>query len=337
MQLQSNLAVLLEFDLNRLLAVQSDVTLLISRRVRELLDRSKELGDEHSTINDKDEDKGDTSIGIVGGDRSNHQMDDGDDSDDFILTQLGEHTGEKIWTHENEDLVTLRAELPKADISSPLKESQSLPDSYNHMKNDSRELDVQVEEDELPSANNNSRKELSQVTKKLCVRFPDNKPVVPRTNFNINPYTGKPWILEDFKRNEDINSVKKRQQNMKAQKIYAEGFPPPEAGRQSLIDKEISKGVENNFYEFENLRDRSHSPPGFGRLDFPNTQERFDDKQKSQNIIFHKTKWRFRKATCNAVPLYEREFLFKNDKLNEIVDDGTFEWNDSELQIYTRK
>ncbi|CAR30796.1 ZYRO0E02442p [Zygosaccharomyces rouxii] len=337
MQLQSNLAVLLEFDLNRLLAVQSDVTLLISRRVRELLDRSKELVDEHSTINDKDEDKGDTSIGIVGGDRSNHQVDDGDDSDDFILTQLGEHTGEKIWTHENEDLVTLRAELPKADISSPLKESQSLPDSYNHMKNDSRELDVQVEEDELPSANNNSRKELSQVTKKLCVRFPDNKPVVPRTNFNINPYTGKPWILEDFKRNEDINSVKKRQQNMKAQKIYAEGFPPPEAGRQSLIDKEISKGVENNFYEFENLRDRSHSPPGFGRLDFPNTQERFDDKQKSQNIIFHKTKWRFRKATCNAVPPYEREFLFKNDKLNEIVDDGTFEWNDAELQIYTRK
>ncbi|GAV54365.1 hypothetical protein ZYGR_0AL00970 [Zygosaccharomyces rouxii] len=339
MQLQSNLTVLLEFDLNELLAVQSDVTLLISRRVRELLDRPKESSDEQPAINDKDEEKSDKSVEIIGDHCGNHQDDNDDDSEAFILTQLDQHAREKIWTHENEELVTLRAELPKADISSPLKESQSLPDSYDRVKIDAREIEDQLEEDELPSANNNdnNKRELSQVTKKLCVRFPDNRPTVPPTNFNINPVSGKPWILEDFKMNKDINSVKRRQQNIKLQRFNTEGFSPPEAGRPSLIDKELGSDAENDLYEFENLRDRSHSPPGFGRLDFPNTQERLDDKQKSQNIIFQKTKWRFRKATCNAIPPYEREFLFKNDKLNEIVDDGTFEWNDAELQIYMRK
>lgn len=337
MLLQSNLKILLEFDLNGLLAVQSDVTLLISKRVSELLEKSKNLCNEHTTIDNESEKESDKSVEIIGADHDTHQEDNDDDSEAFILTQLDQYTKEKICNHENENLVTLGVEYPKADISSPLKESQSLPDFYDHTKIDNKGIENQMLADELPSANNNSaNKELSQVAKKLCVRFPDNKRVVQPMNFNINPFTGKPWILEDFKMNENINSTKRRQQNIKLQKFNTDGFPPPEIGRRSLIDIELDKDVENSLYEFENLRDRSHSPPGFGRLDFPNTQERIDDKQKSQNIIFQKTKWRFRKATCNEIPPYEREYLFKNDKLNEIVDDGTFEWDEAKLQIYTR-
>lgn len=340
MQLQSNLNILLDFDLNELLAVQSDVTQLISRRVHELLKRSKSLCDEDSIRNHNDEEQSDKSIEIIEADHGDSQSDDDEDSEAFILTQLDQHTKEKTWNHENEELTTLRAELPKPDISSPLKESQSLPDSYDRMKIDVTDVEDQQEEKVLRLTNSNNNKDLSQVTKKLCVRFPENVPTVsdvPPTNFNVNPFSGKPWILEDFKMNKDINPVKRNHNNIRLQKTAIEDFTSSDIGRRSLIDKEMSYNIENNFHEFENLRDRSHSPPGFGRLDFPNTQERIDDKQKSQNMIFQKTKWRFLKATCNAIPPYEREFLFKNDKLNEIVDDGDFKWNELELQIYTRK
>lgn len=343
MQLQSNLAILLEFELDRLLAVQSDVTVLISKRVRELIDKTKEIHDNYSEMNNLDENGGRGSVEILGNGSDTQQVDEDEDSEDFILTQLDQHAKEKLWTHENEELVTLRAELPKADISSPLKESQSQPDSYDRIKVNSKKHNVDSEVDKLPPTNKTddenrtaNNKEGLNVVKRLCIRSPNVGSTFPRTNLNINPLTGKPWILEDFKRNEDINSVKKGQKNLRIQKFYAEGCPPPEIGRQSLIDKASFEVPEDNSCEFENLRDRSHSPPGFGRLDFPNTQERLDDKQKSQNIIFHKTKWRFRKATSHAIPPYEREFLFKNDRLNEIIDNGTFEWNDAELQIYMR-
>lgn len=84
------------------------------------------------------------------------------------------------------------------------------------------------------------------------------------------------------------------------------------------------------------MRNRSPSPPGYGRLDFPSTQERADDKSKAQSIIRDKTLYRFLEATNNRVPPMKREFLFKKRELNDVVDDGNFDWTEESLEIFSR-
>lgn len=174
-------------------------------------------------------------------------------------------------------------------------------------------------------------------------------------NFNSNPITGKPWIFEDFKVNEiELSRQRKAGKSKKLAKFYAKvGSPIKDNKRLVLKDRELDY-VENKATEcerssrnkfkndytdeesFDNLNLRSKSPPGFGRLNFPSTQERLDDKEECKKMLFNKTKERFLEATDNSIPICERNFYFKNCKLNDIVDDGNFEWNHDKLQIFTR-
>lgn len=72
-------------------------------------------------------------------------------------------------------------------------------------------------------------------------------------------------------------------------------------------------------------------------MDFPNTQENLEDRKKSQEIMFAKTKDRFYLATKSAVPLEKREYYFRNNELNEIINGGNFTWDEKGLQIFKRK
>lgn len=151
-----------------------------------------------------------------------------------------------------------------------------------------------------------------------------------KLDFNINPATLKPWILEDFKPNHDMISVKRGKKKL-AHFYNKVGKPSDnniELKSQELEMKEFDQ------FQFDNLRQRTDSPPGFGRLDFPTTQERADDKLQSQKIIFEKTKYRFLAAVNNRIPPQEREYLFKKDELNEAVDNAKFTWVEDLLKIY---
>ncbi|AQZ18651.1 SAE2 (YGL175C) [Zygosaccharomyces parabailii] len=332
MRLQSNLPALLDFDLSRLLAVQSDVTVLISKRVRELLHSNEDnsgLLAENQVKSSKNNENTETLDALT-------KSEEEEDSEAFILTQLDHATKEKLTSQETEEMMIIPTTLSKPDISSPLKESQNFSDSPERHATDSKK---HCEEDDAADRMEyNETKKLPKkklfASKKPCIR--PTKVTEPLINLNANPITGKPWILEDFKRNEKIDNMRKSRKNIKTQKFYKKGCPPANVRWNYLEDGSMGGNSEDLLYEFENLRERSHSPPGFGRLDFPSTQERYDDKRKSQNIIFHKTKWRFCKATCNIVSLEEREYLFKNDELNRVIDSGSFEWDDAKLQIYMR-
>ncbi|CDH16595.1 related to SAE2-Meiotic recombination protein [Zygosaccharomyces bailii ISA1307] len=332
MRLQSNLPVLLDFDLRRLLAVQSDVTVLISKRVRELL-HSNEDNSGSLAENQVNSSKTNENAKILD---ALARSEEEEDSEAFILTQLDYATKEKLTSQEHEEMMIIPTTLSKPDISSPLKDSQNFSDSSEcHATNSKKHCE---EDDAADRMEYNEAKELPKkilfASKKPCIR--PTKVTEPLINLNANPITGKPWILEDFKRNEKIDNMRKSRKNIKIQNFYKKGCPPANVKWNFLGDGSMAENSEDRLYEFENLRERSHSPPGFGRLDFPSTQERYDDKRKSQNIIFHKTKWRFCKAACNLVSLEEREYLFKNDELNRIVDSGLFEWDDAKLQIYMR-
>lgn len=162
---------------------------------------------------------------------------------------------------------------------------------------------------------------------------------IPSIDFNINPLSEKPWILEDFLPNEDKTSV--RRGRLKLEKFYEQvGKPMGLANNElNVLDGyyENKNSVDDPELAFDNMRQRSKSPPGFGRLDFPSTQERNEDKKKSQEIIKRKTKYRFLMATRNNIPAQERGFLFKKDELNRIIDNGNFTWSDADLKIYERK
>lgn len=162
-----------------------------------------------------------------------------------------------------------------------------------------------------------------------------------RVNFNNNPISGKPWIFEDFKVNDDIYAInrgRKKMNDIKLARFYSK------AGNPRLNSKDMNDAIDiiidnDSYYlnEFENLRQRSRSPPGYGRLNFPNTQENLTDKLKSQEIVYIKTKKRFLIATQWKLPIEEREFCFKNSKLNDIINCGKFHWDENKLNIFTRK
>ncbi|KTB13827.1 DNA endonuclease SAE2 [Nakaseomyces glabratus] len=78
------------------------------------------------------------------------------------------------------------------------------------------------------------------------------------------------------------------------------------------------------------------------RLDLENIKEydwkwsHNNDKSKAQSIIRDKTLYRFLEATNNRVPPMKREFLFKKRELNDVVDDGNFDWTEESLEIFSR-
>ena len=156
-----------------------------------------------------------------------------------------------------------------------------------------------------------------------------------KVNFNLNPLTQKSWILEDFKPNRDINAVRRGQKKLEA--FYSRAGNPRHSIRDAVpySNRTWNKNSDDTLdFTFDNLRVRSQSPPGFGRLDFPSTQEHCDDKREAQRIIHEKTKYRFIQAVNSQVPPQEREFLFKREELNNIVDNNEFAWNERELMVY---
>lgn len=152
--------------------------------------------------------------------------------------------------------------------------------------------------------------------------------------FNTNPTTSKPWILEDFKPNKDVAAV--RRGKKKVEEFYKKVGKPIDLEED---DDFINFGNNGNTLdsfkmEFDNLRNRTESPPGYGRLDFPTTQEREEDKLASKRILYQKTKHRFLTSVNNRIPPQEREFLFRRNEFNEAVDNGYFKWDRNALEIY---
>lgn len=152
--------------------------------------------------------------------------------------------------------------------------------------------------------------------------------------FNTNPITSKPWILEDFKPNKDVTAVKRGKK--KLEEFYKKvGKPIDLQEDDDSINFRNNENTLDSFkMEFDNLRNRTESPPGYGRLDFPTTQEREEDKLASRRILYQKTKHRFLTSINNRIPPQEREFLFRRNEFNEVVDNGYFKWDRSALQIY---
>lgn len=154
--------------------------------------------------------------------------------------------------------------------------------------------------------------------------------IAKQKDFNNNPFTLKPWILEDFKPNQDIASVKRGQR--KLDQFHKQVGMPMGTGGESNLPNNDDRIMDN--FIFDNLVGRTDSPPGYGRLDFPTTQERASDKLESKRIIHQKTLHRFLSAVNRRIPPHEREFLFKRDALNDAIDNDNFRWDKDLLQIY---
>ncbi|KAG0669646.1 hypothetical protein C6P45_003473 [Maudiozyma exigua] len=152
--------------------------------------------------------------------------------------------------------------------------------------------------------------------------------------FNNNPITLRPWILEDFKPNKDVTAVKRGKK--KVAEFYKKvGKPIDLHEDDNFMNLPNNENTLDSFkIDFDNLRNRTDSPPGYGRLDFPTTQEREEDKLASKRILYQKTKHRFLASVNNRIPPQEREFLFKRDEFNEAVDNSYFKWERNALQIY---
>lgn len=229
------------------------------------------------------------------------------DSDDFILAQLENNAPGDIDTKKL---------LDKNELSSPLKMSQN-----SHA--------TEVEDSQVDVPSSITLQEQPPFKRKLEIEDIEDlssKEVAPVTkiDFNTNPITGKPWILEDFSPNREAPTKKRRNRML-------EEFNMKIKTESNFLSKDNHLSSD-----FDNLRNRSPSPPGYGRLDFPTTQERADDKTKSQSIIREKTLYRFLAATNIKLPPYMREYLFKKNELNDIVDNGNFIWSDDKLKLFSR-
>ncbi|CUS22956.1 LAQU0S07e04038g1_1 [Lachancea quebecensis] len=172
----------------------------------------------------------------------------------------------------------------------------------------------------------------------------------PKLDFNTNPFTNKPWIFEDFMVNEASTISRKIQANYESAKVsvFRSAVGQPTSNQKLVLNPdrgfemvEESLREANNVFrgeiKFDNLRQRSESPPGYGRLDFPNTQESLMDRMKSREILYNKTKARFIEAVRTDLRPEERHFLFRNQSLNDAVNSGSFLWNQSTLKIFSRE
>lgn len=366
MKLRSNLNSLLELDLNGLIAVQRDITRLIELKVDELQSNTKKNPVNRNCAGQKSSQKNATFENKENVEFQETIVGESDywDSQDYILTQFDNKAREKSprKPYNEQQILQIASSqeaFKKTDLSSPLKESQPLEDSVKlcmgkNLNNKGNAITLTAgpkfdHYQNLLNENNTNCNNHCLAGSSTSVKDKNIDSEVPKRefiehiSFNKHPLNKRAWILEDFKRNENANlgtRGRKKFKTVKLHKFYAKaGLPPDLDG----IPK--AKGIinghymldEGDSYKFDNLRERSNSPPGYGRLDFPTTQERFDDKQKSQEIIFRKTRERFIEATCTNIPTYERGYIFKSDHLNQLVDDGAIEWNEEELEIFTRK
>lgn len=268
-----------------------------------------------------------------------------EDSQDFILTQLSNNSPQSSQRYSQQD-------HPTPIDSSPLKEYQDAK-SYNTVK--SEKVNIKMEspsksylQQRLISSKDKKvsklliKKELLSPLKSAKIPYEpliSTKQASPlkKLDFNMNPITKKPWILEDFKPNFEVARV--RRGRRKVEQFYSKVGKPDDDPKDFMgNDPYKNPNMEGNESEFifDNLRQRSQSPPGFGRMDFPSTQERSDDKIKSQKIIYEKTLYRFQSAIDYKVPPYEREFLFKKDAFNKAVDEYNFTWSPKKLKIFLR-
>lgn len=275
-----------------------------------------------------------------------------DDSQDLVLTQYNTNTN--TYTPYNSSQLNTQVEeqtFIKEDGSSPLKESQDiiLTDVITSGKQNNKNT--------YHVNNNNSNNKINSKTvttgkiensQDFTIKIPSepiplfktNYSPIKKLNFNTNPITKKPWILEDFKPNRQITDVRRGRQ--KLEQFYSkvgrpnQVYPSKQGYHHSNTNNMYELSKNSSEYLFDNLRHRSRSPPGYGRMDFPSTQERTEDKIKSQRIIYEKTLYRFYAATNSMIPSFEREFLFKKDLLNTIVDDNNFTWSETDLKIFLR-
>ncbi|AAS51872.1 ADL048Cp [Eremothecium gossypii ATCC 10895] len=155
-----------------------------------------------------------------------------------------------------------------------------------------------------------------------------------KIDFNTNPIAKRPWIYEDFQANHEVleELSKKRLKDHRRNVMDGLAGLPNKLGGEANYDSSF----DESFPMYDNLRHRSKSPPGYGRLDFPTTQEIQDDKRKAQDMIYQRTKHRFKMAVQRKIPIFEREYFFKNPQLNTWVDNGEISWSKEELQIFKR-
>ncbi|CAR23348.1 ssDNA endodeoxyribonuclease SAE2 [Lachancea thermotolerans CBS 6340] len=239
---------------------------------------------------------------------------------------------------------TLDMQVKEIDFSSPLKATDQPNATLQKFSPIKRPLavisdsegEIEWSETENSDANfSGSKKQRGEASK---------------LDFNTNPATKKPWIFEDFMANETSASSRKIHSNYESAKVSkfrsAVGQPisnqklvlHPDRGFEMVEEslREADKAFEGEV-QFDNLRQRSDSPPGFGRLDFPNTQESLIDRMKSREILYNKTKARFLEAVRSDLRPDERLFLFRNPSLNEAVNSEDFQWNQSTLDIFSRE
>ncbi|CCE64259.1 hypothetical protein TPHA_0H00490 [Tetrapisispora phaffii CBS 4417] len=333
-----------DLNLEQLLEVQRIVTDLVTRKVHRF--------SEVAQVNVKNTRVADTDSSPLK-DSTNMLIKTENDSDDndFTLTQFNQINKENLFqsassmqkrmeiskldNKNTKEMSYLSQEVKLEDQSSPLKESQIINDSQeSHLR-------IRLIDHNTPLNNKKIKQEAVSEDK-----TPQTAAVENYLDLSRNPINNKPWILEDFKPNEyAISRGKARHSKEQFMEQFVkglgnlieekkiEGLPN---SKEYEVELALKKNARQNEHEFDNLRDRSHSPPGFGRMDFPTTQERTDDKKKSQELIFQKTKYRFLMATRKDVPFKDREYHFKNVKFNRVIDSGEFTWTPSTLMIFSR-
>ena len=260
---------------------------------------------------------------------------------------LPKDSQEIILTQENSDI---KEENSYVVYSSPLKASQESAESQDVIGIPLLEKNTNILSQKKPddwtgkkvrprndSCNNNPREskftKFTQGNKGSSLRsIHVSEPNVAneKLNLNTNPFTSKPWIMEDFKPNQDVASVRRGQKKLEQ---FHRKVGTPMGYDEAHKEVKVGSAAADDFI-FDNLVGRTDSPPGYGRLDFPTTQERMTDKLESKRIIRQKTINRFLSAANNLIPPQEREFLFKREALNEAIDNDDFDWERTLLQVY---
>lgn len=369
-------------SLNELFTLQYEVVRQIQNRIdqQQLDNTSKDLTQKiqgATYAGNDDVGKGEENAAHVRKEEGNDSLEIVEDSQDLVLTQFSSSlTSSQLTRPLRPSIFAVRE-----DGSSPLKEPQENHlVTANGSSSMSRPLSLQRENRPVPVSPSKSSKQIArrvetkikhrsfkvkkeQLNTKIPprssssashVKIPSEpislltKPTLlspskpKKINFNFNPITKKPWILEDFKPNHEFSGVQRGRK--KLEQFYSKVGKPNEPITDGMVSSSTRyprntgerNGEGNPDFIFDNMRDRSQSPPGYGRMDFPSTQERTDDKIKSQRMIYEKTVYRFQAATDSRIPPFEREYIFKKDALNRAVDDNNFAWDAKRLEVFLR-